>query len=470
MPDLIVNRRGYFWRGDLPVPEGQFAPDDCINGALTIDSNGSIELSLNGVMQVSDEKQRLPQHPLPPDFVVAGILFETNERIRLYDVMPNGGHWSTNGPRSENLSPLMCLVGTPGPALDVNPLQIKSFSFPLAGYEDWLRLGNVVTQTTETGFTLSYSRPKNLAYQLSDGALEIIFDCDVERSGFRYSPPRLEEYVYLKYAPIVACSVNRAAEISRFFDDLFLLLTNIDDHLQWPEINASNDQRFKLYYYRVPQARKSDSPHLDLWTTFPSIKEQLGSLVDEWLKKREELGAAFYMYTGTRRASSIYSEHKFMSFVQGLESLHRQTTVADNNLDERIGRILAQVQDSKDKRWLKGLLKNAHEPRLEQRSFEVLSKLPIAFLEKELRQFTKRCADRRNDISHFAGTRSGAQQREFYDELQLLTQPLDYLYHAVILQEIGLSEEVLRHVFLKSWSTFLIKDCLKRAGLSVPSD
>lgn len=471
MSDLIIERRGLFWHGDLSLPEARFAHDSSISGTVTIDFNGSIDLKLDGVFQLNDERRRFPGEQLPPDFHIAGILFETNEHVRLFDIMPNGGGgWSTNGPAFEILQPLICFIGQPSSVLGTLPFEIKSLSFPLRGYEDWLRLRNATRETSETGLTLTYSRPTGLFCKLSNGELEIMFDFKLHGFGIPYASPKIEERVFLKYKPNITCTVARAAELSRYFDDLFLILTDIDDHLQWPEaIEASGDNHFTFYYYRGQQARKRNASHLDLWTTFPQIKEQFGLLVDNWLRKREELGAAYYMYTGTRRASSIYSEHKFMSFILGIESLHRRTAVQSAELKERIERILTQVKDSKDKKWLKGCLKNAHEPRLEQRLYEVLSRLPISFSKKELHRFAKQCAHRRNELSHFAGTRDIGQQKAFYDDLQLLTQPLDFLYHAAILQDIGLSAEILQQIFLTSYSAYKIKEYLKRAGLSIPS-
>jgi hypothetical protein len=470
MSDLIIDRRGLFWRGDLSLPEGQFAHDSAIGGALTIDVNGLIELKLDGVLQLGDEQRRLPHTPLPPDFEVAGILFGGNECVRLFDISPNGGSWSSNGPPFEILWPINCFVGLPGSALGTVPLKIESLSFPLVHYEDWLHLRNVTKETTETGFALSYLPPADLTYELSNAKLEIVFDFTLHGLGLPYASPKIEEQAFLRHTPDIACSVSRASELSRYYDDLFLILTDIDEHLQWPKVvDSSGTNHFTYYYYRGLQARKRNSSALDLWTTFPKIKELFGQLVDHWLKKREELGSAFYMYTGTRRAPSIYSEHKFMSFVLGLESLHRRTAVQSTKLKERIERILALTENDDDRKWLKGRLKNAHEPPLEQRLYEVLSKLPIAFDKKELRRFAKQCADRRNDLSHFAGTRDAGEQRAFYDQLQALTQPLDFLYHAVILQEIGLFPAILEGIFLRSWSAYKIKEYLKRAGLSVPS-
>lgn len=472
MADLIIDRRGLFWRGDLAVPEKQFAHESCIAGGLTINANGKIELKLDGVIQVNDERRRLPHDPLTTNFQIAGILFGTNEHVRLFDIIPNsGGGWSSNGPAFEVLWPLICFIGSPGSTWNNVPFEIKSLSFSLSGYEDWFWLNNVANETTQTGFTLTYVSPANLIYEFSDYKFEIIFDVGIDGLGLPYAPPKIEEKVFLEYTPKVPCSVKRAAELSRYFDDLFLILTDIDNNLHWPEaVEEGGSKRLTCYYYRGDQAQTKKASRHEVWTTFPQIKEHFSSLVDHWLRKREKLGPAFYMYTGSRRARSIYSEHKFISFVSGLESLHRRTFAASEDLKARTTRILEQIADDKDKKWLKGYLKHSHEPRLEQRLYELLSKLPIKFSKKELHKFAERCAACRNKLSHFAGTQDTNEQRGFYDEIQLLTEPLDFLYHAMILQEIGLPPEVLRKIFFKSWSAFKIRESLKRAGLSMPAE
>ena len=55
-----------------------------------------------------------------------------------------------------------------------------------------------------------------------------------------------------------------------------------------------------------------------------------------------------------------------------------------------------------------------------------------------------RCRNRRNDISHYGGSRDGKEDREaFLREIIQLTEGLTPLYHAALLQEIGVDQKTL---------------------------
>ncbi len=43
----VLEERGRFWWSDIPVPNGQYAPDELITGLLHIDEDGRIALDLN---------------------------------------------------------------------------------------------------------------------------------------------------------------------------------------------------------------------------------------------------------------------------------------------------------------------------------------------------------------------------------------------------------------------------------------
>jgi hypothetical protein len=86
----------------------------------------------------------------------------------------------------------------------------------------------------------------------------------------------------------------------------------------------------------------------------------------------------------------------------------------------------------KDRNWLEERLKNAHEPNLEQRIFDVLSAVPIDLDSKKIRAFAKRCAELRNEISHFGSQRHGGNYRDFFQELSSKAEALSVTYHSLI--------------------------------------
>lgn len=113
----------------------------------------------------------------------------------------------------------------------------------------------------------------------------------------------------------------------------------------------------------------------------------------------------------------LYAEQRFIMLIWGLEAFHRKKygSIRSDKIDRKIQKITEQIADEKDQKWLKGRLRYAAEPNLEQRIFETLKATPLGLDEKRLRRFAKSCADDRNDMSHFGEHRDKIRTyREFF--------------------------------------------------------
>ena len=88
---------------------------------------------------------------------------------------------------------------------------------------------------------------------------------------------------------------------------------------------------------------------------------------------------------------------------------------------------------------------------------------------KKLEAFAAACATRRNDISHFGGQRAPGAYTELLRELERLTGALDLLYHARILQEIGIPDDHLRWWFVEGFKSRSIRRALEAVGLDIPA-
>jgi hypothetical protein len=135
-------------------------------------------------------------------------------------------------------------------------------------------------------------------------------------------------------------------------------------------------------------------------------------------------------------------------------------------LVEKIERILSAV-DKKDRRWLARVLEHAQEPNLEQRIFDVFAPLPLGFNEAELKQFATLCATERNLLSHFGGRSDTDSYDQHLNTWVLLSYALDLLYHARILQELGLPSAALRRIFWDIFPAARIRGVLARNGLNL---
>jgi hypothetical protein len=115
-------------------------------------------------------------------------------------------------------------------------------------------------------------------------------------------------------------------------------------------------------------------------------------------------------------------------------------------------------------------LEFALEPQLKDRIVGTFSKLPWDIEVSSLSQFAEQCAKRRNDISHYGGPRRVGEDtyEKFLLDLQRLSKALSVLYHAALLQEIGVDEKTLRQCLLHMPISWRIRPALIQAGLGIP--
>jgi hypothetical protein len=85
---------------------------------------------------------------------------------------------------------------------------------------------------------------------------------------------------------------------------------------------------------------------------------------------------------------------------------------------------------------------------------------------KKLKKFADECAKLRNDLSHRGGPQSGREDEDYVLDLHRRCGALDPLYHAIILQFIGIPDCLLRKVF--STPNVELGYAFKDVGLDLP--
>jgi hypothetical protein len=208
-------------------------------------------------------------------------------------------------------------------------------------------------------------------------------------------------------------------------------------------------------------------------TTFDVLQTCFGDLFSAYKAQSEKFGAAYYLYLAALRNPLPYPEHEFVNLVWALESFYRVKQSRPATFpSERIQRILdrfADARENRDRKWLKAKLKYAEEPNLEERIVDTFSALPLELDEKGLRNFSKRCARRRNQISHVGGPGGEESYEDFCQDVRRLTEAFSYLYHALLLHEIGLdAKTLLRGLTNSLLGNTRILPAFRRVGLSIP--
>ncbi len=290
------------------------------------------------------------------------------------------------------------------------------------------------------------------------------------------SEAEFRQHYYLVFSPDSPSDVASFRNIYTKLEELLALLIGTYNRFAAPVL-VSKEEPFDawntLHFYRGAPFAQPINP-FSVWVSFKNVREVFGALFKNWLSGSESYGAGYYLYVSSLRNPHHYSEHRFVNLVWGVEALHRKW-LAESEASERVvserkrvERILSLLPNaSHDRKWLSKKLAHAHEPSLETRILECLRKLPFTFGRGEIEKFSKACADRRNDISHAGGPREDVDYDFFHLQISQLAEALDYLFHALLLHQIGVDPTVIFAVATASLVSERIKIALANVGLCI---
>lgn len=466
-----LEERGHFWWDDEAVSQAE-DPTTTITGLLRISDEGVIDLELDATLPSG-------QHPFaafvgrkPAGKFIRGILKGSSTYVLLSDLQKNGGEVRSHGVSYENYRAARCLVGDRDMTRAAQLSRFKRLEISLKGFDRWLWLNSIDITRNETELTAKYLKPDDLTFAIEGGRLSVHYDVTGPWGPQKTGTARLEESASLIFTSDDHFQFERLRDLHGYVSDLLLLLTGSNFNVDWPTISTTEQGQGSctLYFQRAKCDPGSPKVH-ECWVLFPKVRHLFGELFANWSAKREEYRLGFALYLATRRGLPLYIEHRFMSLVWGIESFHRRKfpdTSTSAKLVKKIERILRDLKLAKDRKWLANRLKDAHEPPLESRIVQVFSDLDIGLDEDFLMQFATECAARRNDISHFGGQRGQGDYQEFMLDLRNKSEALSYLYHALLLKEIGLDEAVLRNAIDNGGLSFRIRTALEQARLRKP--
>ena len=323
-------------------------------------------------------------------------------------------------------------------------LMFQKMEINLKGFEQWLRLGSIECEREPERVSVSYERPQEISYPLDEGELVLKYDLYQQYNLLQKHTLSMSESVFFIYHPKEEKNLEDMEKQFLLVQDLLILLTGSDFPLEWPTLLTNN--RKCQYYFSIMKGSSNPPKWQECWTNFIQIREDFGRIFSVWRAKRELLGPGFYLYIGTLRKLKLYAEHRFMNLIWGFESFDRRkfNEEPSKKIQEKIQRILGDIKQEKDKKWLRQRLKFAHEPALQDRLNKILSALPFVFKKRSLQKFTEKCAKYRNDITHFGGQRNTPNYSGFIIDLVKISNALSYLFHAVILLELGVDKEIIK--------------------------
>lgn len=460
MTERILKADGIFYWG-LPN-EGNNISEN-VAGTLEIAADGISTLSLVGLLPAENfARVGFVFDLIDPEQCIVGVL-KDGRFVYLRQLESAGGEFNNFLPHQKYRAHDAIVFNNLSAFPNVD--SVTKLLIGLDALEDWASEPAVIVETTPSGPSAHTSETEVQSFKLQDKTVRLV-------TNLRYTTPdvwlrsvTIKQETFWEVQPDASYSLESVRKEFRLLEDFILLLADINAELPWPIVKYGSETG--LYYFH---RRKVDSQKVEIlksWTTLTRLTSSLGELLCNLAVQRDILGPGLYLYLGIRRSPALYLENKFSTAIFGLESLHRRvgTSEGASKLQQKIDRILGDVQRKKDRDWLSTRLKNAGEPSLEERLFLIFSEIKIGLEPNSLRAFCKECANLRNDIAHFGGQRDGGYS-EFAEKMYKLYEAVQPLYHAVLLNRIGLDPDRITAYFHKSPFSPQLRNTLTAAGLA----
>jgi len=489
----VLDKRGVFWW--LNGADDQTASvETSVPGALTIDGEGQIKLDLEGSLWSEEtEGGRSDEgHWLPPEKQIAGRLGEYGDGgyVLLNDIRRTDFPFPDDKPCRQSYEALHCFSCEFPFAKTIDLDRFKELRIELLGLDEWLgldsiRLDDEQRHGEDTEVKVSYKQHK-ITYKTSAANVcieSLILGASPWLTFMAPKPTKevnIRQTNFLVYSPTKECKLGDFQIAYRRIEELIVLFLGTYFRLDWPTLVGTGehfDIWCKLYFYRGPAQHELPFSYF-WWATFLSVRDSFGGLLQQWQTKVERYGTGYELYVASLQNPLLHPEHSFVNVVWAIESLHRNwrretgETEGEAKQKQCVQEIIERFNDTVDKKkrkWLTSRLKYAHEPNLEDRIVETFRRLPISLDPSQLRAFAKRCAERRNHISHEGGCPADEDPNAFRAELQNLTEALVCLFHALLLHQIGISTDHLKAVMTKGGlAEVKILPALRRVGINIP--
>lgn len=231
---------------------------------------------------------------------------------------------------------------------------------------------------------------------------------------------------------------------------------------------TKNNNRPVEIFYRIPNYNKKSVVWPQMLVSYKEISDRFENLVKNWFEKEELLEPVYILYFDTLYNPSMNVLHRFLSYVQAIETYHRRfkknCELPEEEHEKRITEISEAVQ--KHKKWLEGKLKYSNEPNLQKRLLDILdeySQITDLFIEPKRRGIiTQKIVDSRNYYTH--GNLKLKTLAADWEELTCLQYKLKMLLEICLLNELGFSiteirRSMVKNELYKQQIPYLRRDC-----------
>lgn len=315
---------------------------------------------------------------------------------------------------SQEVSPRLIAYDVHFPSAE--EVKFTSLAMRYSNLEEWTATTSFdfqITQGQSYSATVQYVKPESVSATLSTGLkVEIAFSVEGPNLSKSRNELRIAQHTWLTVESPDERPFEELVRVVSMLADLISLGVGVP--IRPIECQATavdtetppSSHQFRLHQNSTPIAPiRSDVHAVDMLFLLKDLRPSVQSILESWCVHHDSMKPLYSLYFGTLRSPSMYVEHKFHNIFQALEAYDRRTFVpaaeAGKRHEERLHRILASVEASKDKDWLKGKLRYSHEPSATDRLRRLVKTYSASWLFEDPTADINLAGNLRNYHTHF---------------------------------------------------------------------
>ncbi|AEI46803.1 ApeA N-terminal domain 1-containing protein [Runella slithyformis] len=315
-----------------------------------------------------------------------------------------------------------------------------------------------------TDLKIEYNRPKNVPFSINE-ALNGQFEFHAAAPNNSDS----QKFSIIQEAVLTLIFAN-ATEIKDLLKEIyvftkFLKFATLENTYITSIILANNEQTFiqgyKLYFKEMSlffgqygiEANSNSKNTINYLFTYNEISDTFEDVIRKWYILNEKIRPVIGFLMDSINVSVI-EINTFLNIVQALEIYHRNFkknyVIPKSEHKARVNNILKSVENQ-HKDWLKEAINYSNEPRLKDRLCEILhvvSEIPtLDKMISDKNAFIVSVKDSRNYYTHYDASGKKTILKDL--ELALATKKLQAILIALLLMDLGLTNEEVNNYFEK---------------------
>ena len=442
-----IKRVGEFW---LPS-----APENKVNGTLSISDGGNIKLELTQSFDPSIKAQLSPTHPDSLNPILGHVEKDGYVMIDRCNRTKKGAsiiHGRLIAP--EVIRANRVFMGLP-PEEDTSP-RFNSFSFSVEGIDEWVGISGIEVNrhSEKRAVTISYDKPADISLDLQNG-MQLLITFTSTFPGFpNLKSAEVSQKTYFRLISSDARELDEFISIAQKITAFLCFVMN--EIVCLDSISAtSNDLRqnigdgrtapipMKIYCPSWPYAE--NEPTIDEWDMlfkYEDRQNRVESIINKWIENYEKIIPALDLYFLAKTAILPTLNLQFLTLVQALEAFHRrisnETHMDEDEFAEIRKNIINQIP-KKDRNWFCSKLDYANELTLRNRIQKLIEPFDCLIDDERKPQLIDYIVNTRNYLTHYDSKLElkAAKGRV----LEFLCRKMNALFRLHFLKLIGFDEQ-----------------------------